>query len=81
MGTEGHEPVTRAQVQAACRPIEGPERFRIWKTVCKKHENWLGLPRTIDTRELYCPNCCVFFSDQGAQSNMPVDPARTGGTE
>jgi len=48
-------------------------RWRAWRR-CGDH-GVARLPLTSDTREPYCPSCCVVFSDPDSALTAPCPPA------
>ena len=49
------------------------QRWRFWVD-CGIHDV-AALPVTADTREPFCPRCCVFFSDADSAIDAPQPPA------
>jgi hypothetical protein len=63
-----HRTLTRNEVDEVTKSL-GQFRFRLWMA-CQPHhiEN---LPRTSDTREVFCPTCYSVFDAGGIIVNPP----------
>lgn len=62
---------TRHEIEKTSHMLSDEERWDIWMQ-CGAHQ-WKALPR-MDNGEYYCPNCCTFWTTDGAIKNMPTQP-------
>jgi hypothetical protein len=64
--------MTRDHIERAAAAFDVPgERWRIWAKICPSPHPHGRLPRTADTHEQYCPNCCTIWDAGGAALNAP----------
>jgi hypothetical protein len=66
-------PMTKAQIEQLATSMKPAERWRLFN-MCPKHF-WKDLPKTIDSGDHYCAQCCTLWSPAGAILNVPVNPA------